>query len=324
MSAGRARRHRRRRLRQRHDHRSRKLDLTLGARFDRENRKANLADVLRRAGDPRRTASRSTPRSRSPTCRRRRRSRITSQPDAMVLLLGHRRLQGGRLQPGVAGRTARSTTRSTPGTTRAASRARGPAAGSPTNLAVFSIDWQDLQLNLPNPQVPGQFYISNVGQARSSGVEFELNGQGRRRRVGLFATFGVTRARFGAGTTSSGQRRVGQRDPEHAGLHGVVRHRPGAPARRPRSGSTAARRSCSTARSSTTTPTSRGRTRTRWPTSAFGARGGRVFAEGWIRNAFDTKYIPVAFQYDPRLAPSGFIGESGRPRTFGITAGVNF
>ena len=42
------------------------------------------------------------------------------------------------------------------------------------SAAVFSIDWDDLQLNVPNPFVPGQFYISNVGGARSSGVEFDL------------------------------------------------------------------------------------------------------------------------------------------------------
>jgi iron complex outermembrane receptor protein len=54
-----------------------------------------------------------------------------------------------------------------------------------------------------------------------------------------------------------------------------------------------------------------------------GARGSRLFVEGWIRNAFDTHYIPVAFAYG-QLAPSGFVGESGRPRTFGVTAGVTF
>ena len=72
-----------------------------------------------------------------------------------------------------------------------------------TNVSVFSIDWQDLQLNLPNPQVPGQFYISNVGKARSSGAEFELNARAKD-GCSVFATFGVTRARFGAGTKSSG------------------------------------------------------------------------------------------------------------------------
>ena len=44
---------------------------------------------------------------------------------------------------------------------------------------------------------------------------------------------------------------------------------------------------------------------------------------GQIRNAFDTKYIAVAFPYGA-LAPSGFIGEMGKPRTFGISAGVGF
>ena len=35
------------------------------------------------------------------------------------------------------------------------------------NAAVFRIDWEDLQLNLPDPAVPGQFYIANVGGATS-------------------------------------------------------------------------------------------------------------------------------------------------------------
>lgn len=51
---------------------------------------------------------------------------------------------------------------------------------------------------------------------------------------------------------------------------------------------------------------------------------GRAFAEGWVRNAFDTRYVPIAFAYNPGLAPSGFIGESGAPRTFGVRAGLSF
>ena len=42
-----------------------------------------------------------------------------------------------------------------------------------------------------------------------------------------------------------------------------------------------------------------------------GLRGKRLFGEAWVRNAFDTRYIPMAFPY-PGLAPSGFVGESGR------------
>jgi iron complex outermembrane receptor protein len=51
-----------------------------------------------------------------------------------------------------------------------------------------------------------------------------------------------------------------------------------------------------------------------------GARRGRFSAEAWIRNAFDTHYIPVALPLP--FAPSGFVGEMGRPRTFGVSAGV--
>ena len=82
------------------------------------------------------------------------------------------------------------------------------------NAAVFSIDWDDLQLNLPNRAVPGQFYIANVGGARSSGVELELNARPQA-SVDLFATLGYTHARFKDGQLYE-RGRVGQRAAEHA------------------------------------------------------------------------------------------------------------
>ena len=54
-----------------------------------------------------------------------------------------------------------------------------------------------------------------------------------------------------------------------------------------------------------------------------GIRGRKFLAEAWVRNAFDTRYIPVAFAY-AGLAPSGFLGESGRPRTYGFSLGFGF
>jgi iron complex outermembrane receptor protein len=54
-----------------------------------------------------------------------------------------------------------------------------------------------------------------------------------------------------------------------------------------------------------------------------GVHGKYLFAEAWVRNAFDTRYIPIAFAYGS-FAPSGFVGENGRPRTFGITGGLTF
>jgi hypothetical protein len=54
-----------------------------------------------------------------------------------------------------------------------------------------------------------------------------------------------------------------------------------------------------------------------------GVRGKQVFIEAWMRNAFNSTYIPLAFSYTT-FAPSGFIGEMGHPRTFGVRGGVTF
>jgi outer membrane receptor protein involved in Fe transport len=43
----------------------------------------------------------------------------------------------------------------------------------------------------------------------------------------------------------------------------------------------------------------------------------------YVRNAFDTRYIPLAFPY-ASFAPSGFMGEMGAPRTAGASVGVHF
>ena len=191
------------------------------------------------------------------------------------------------------------------------------------NASVFSIDWQDLQLNLPNPVVPGQFYIANVGSARSNGFELELNGRPHN-GVTVFATFGYTDAQFGSGTTSSGvdvsNNKIPNTPDYTSSLGASLSHGVG-------------KVTCYGGGEAVfygafkydDPEHARGRTRIRSSADLrAGARAkGGVFVEGWIRNAFDTKYIPVAFAYG-QLAPSGFVGEMGHPRTFGVTAGVSF
>ena len=54
-----------------------------------------------------------------------------------------------------------------------------------------------------------------------------------------------------------------------------------------------------------------------------GVTGRFLMGELLIRNAFDTRYIPLAFPY-PNFAPSGFMGEMGAPRTVSVSAGVRF
>lgn len=186
--------------------------------------------------------------------------------------------------------------------------------------AAFWIDWQDLQLNLPNLQSPGQFYIANVGNASSRGVEFEVNARAHR-NLDLFGSFGYTRARFAEGTSSSGvdvSNNIIPNTPDYTATFGAH-----------------------ASRVLTRAATLYGHgevvfygafkyddanlsEQEAYSLANFraGVQSKYLFAEGWIRNAFDSAYVPVAFAFP--LAPSGFLGESGRPRTFGLTAGVRF
>lgn len=189
------------------------------------------------------------------------------------------------------------------------------------NAAVFHINWEDMQLNLPNLFVPGQFYIANVGGATSSGVELEVNAR-MRPGVDLFGGVGYTKTRFKDNSISSGLPVGGNtipNTPDYTASLGIQ-----------------------LSHSLTSAASLYGRAEATF-SGAFeyddlntarqdayslanfraGVRGRVLFVEGWIRNAFDTKYIPVAFAYGG-LAPSGFIGEMGRPRTFGLSAGVGF
>lgn len=189
------------------------------------------------------------------------------------------------------------------------------------NFAVFTIDWNDLQLNLPNPQVPGQFYISNVGSARSTGFEFELNSRPRE-GVDLFATIGYTHARFGAGSISSGldvsDNKVPNTPVYTTSFGAELSHTISSALR-------AYGRAEAVFYGAFNYDDLNLAEQDAYALANFrgGVRARNLFVEGWVRNALDTKYVPVAFAYG-QLAPSGFVGESGRPRTFGLTAGVSF
>jgi iron complex outermembrane receptor protein len=178
-----------------------------------------------------------------------------------------------------------------------------------------------LQLNVPNPFVPGQFYIANVGSASSRGLEFDLTARPHQ-AVDVFAAIGFTSARFGDGTSASG---VDVSDnaipytPDYTAMFGGQITQ----------AITAAISGYGRAEIvlSGAFDYDEGNTEGQDAYSIVnvcaGARHKRVFAELWLRNAFDTRYIPIAIPY-PGFAPSGFIGENGRPRTFGVSLGTSF
>jgi iron complex outermembrane receptor protein len=189
------------------------------------------------------------------------------------------------------------------------------------SAAAFNIDWSDLQFNVPNPQVPGQFYIANVGEAASRGVELEVAARPHATTL-VFGNFGVTNARFGSGAISSGVDVSDNRVPNTPSYTLAVGTNVEAPV-------TDAVRlfgraeavfygemefdDANTAQQDAYSLVNlRGGFRTRY-----------FFADAWMKNAFDTRYVTLAFPYFG-FAPSGFLAELGRPRTFGVSAGVTF
>ena len=189
------------------------------------------------------------------------------------------------------------------------------------SVAAFRIDWDDMQLNVPNPLVPAQFYIANVGQARSSGIEAELTARPRP-GIDLFTSAGLTRARFRDGSASGGVDVSGKELPNAPGYTAWF----GAQfSRAMGSASSCFARAdvgvtgsyhydeANTVRQDAYALVNvRAGLRSRW-----------FIAEAWLKNALDTRYVPVAFAY-PGLAPSGFLGEPGNPRTYGVSLGIGF
>ena len=188
------------------------------------------------------------------------------------------------------------------------------------NAAVFSIDWDDLQLNIPNPAVPAQFYIANVGGATSRGVEVELGARAAE-GVDVFTAIGYTNAKFGDGSISNGVNVEGNRipnTPEYTASAGLQYSRT--------IGHTMLQ-----ARADAVfygdflynDQNSLGQDAYSLVNLRFGVTGRFFLGELLVRNAFDTRYIPLAFPY-PSFAPSGFMGEMGAPRTVSARAGVRF
>jgi len=188
------------------------------------------------------------------------------------------------------------------------------------NAAYFHIDWDDLQLNVPNPAVPAQFYISNVGGAVSQGVELEL-GARVAPRVDVFGAVGYTHARFSAGSVSGPSNVAGNKipnTPDYTTSAGVQYSYPFGATTLHLRGDAVFYGSFEYNDANTLRQ------------DAYSLVNFRVAAEHrmltgeiLVRNAFDTRYIPLAFAY-PSFAPSGFMGEMGAPRTVVATVGVRF
>lgn len=179
------------------------------------------------------------------------------------------------------------------------------------SLALFDIELQALQLNVPVPNGAGRFYIANAGGARNRGAELEL----RARPVAgveAYASAGALSARFAGGSRNLDRDISGKRLPFAAPLTATLglvlgNERWQVQPEVQRSGDY------------WYTPDNDERL---VPVTLVNLRGalrvGDVELEAWGRNLADRAYVPLAIPY-PGLAPSGFVGETAAPRTFGLT-----
>ncbi len=199
--------------------------------------------------------------------------------------------------------------------------------------ALFYIDWRDLQLNQPVATSPGQFFVANAGGVDSKGVEFEL----KYRPIAtwdLFGGVGYDQAKFLGGSTAYNP----NLPPAGIGANQSVGGNtlPYTPSFTGNMGSQLSWSPCQQAtlyaRAEVTVygdfqyDASNAASQPTYSVADFrvGARGYHWFAEGWVRNAFDTHYVPIAIQYGQLGAPSGYVGETGAPVTFGLRAGLFF
>jgi iron complex outermembrane receptor protein len=189
-----------------------------------------------------------------------------------------------------------------------------------TTLALFYIDWRNLQLNEPVPGSGGtSFFIQNAGAAVSKGVEFETKWRALK-GLDLFGSVGYMDARFLSDSVSLGSSVGGNRLPYAPRFTGNVGSQfSWSPCR---AATLYARAEVSVYGDFEYDPSNVQRQDT-YALADFraGVRGAHWFAEGWVRNAFDANYVPIAI---PFSSASGYVGESGAPVTFGARVGIQF
>jgi iron complex outermembrane recepter protein len=188
------------------------------------------------------------------------------------------------------------------------------------NADFFYIDWKNMQLNVPIPDTQSEFFIDNVGRAHSTGVETEARVK-LLKGLDIFAGFGFTDARFDEYIQTNGISAKGNRLPQapettwNAGAqytldigHGLRTYVRGelvglGPM----------------AYDSTNVLEQGAYIITNFRVGV-GADHWRL--EGFINNAFNTHYFPVAFPFPG--TQSGYVGQEGDPMTLGVTLGFRF
>lgn len=197
------------------------------------------------------------------------------------------------------------------------------------SLALFYTDYRNLQLNTPNPISPATYDVVNAGNAASKGIEIALN---YRPVTGwdIFGSVAWQDVRFLSGSQDNNGNVLG------GALTNIGGNRvPFAPDYTVAFGTQftvemgggwnayARAEIQNIGYFNYDSVNSAGQDAYTLANFRLGVRNQTWFVEAFVNNAFDTEYVPMAIPY-PGIAPSGYVGESGTPLTFGVRTGVKF
>ena len=180
------------------------------------------------------------------------------------------------------------------------------------HLALFYIDWQDMQLTVFDPVAGG--IVDNAGESHSQGVELELDARVTE-RLTLFTAFGAVDATFEEYSPAPGSDLAGNSLPFAPETTWSLAAQYG--------GGLGERSSWFVRGEYVMIGEffydAANQASERYDLASFraGLERGPLRLEAWVKNAFDEVYVPVAF---PDPAGTGdFIGENGAPLTWGVT-----
>ncbi len=198
------------------------------------------------------------------------------------------------------------------------------------NADVFYLQWSHLQLETPILTAPGEFYYANAGKAYSHGAEVEF-GYHPTDWLELFGGLGLTQANFGAGSASNGASVAGHDLPFapdftfNAGAQYTLRlqHDMRAYVRGEVFGVGRYFYDASDAVAQDNYYLADFRVGVAGVADVGPFHGAGWRVEGWIKNAFNQKFFPIAFPFGGPANASGYVGESGEPQTLGVTVGLD-
>lgn len=190
-------------------------------------------------------------------------------------------------------------------------------------LAAFYTDWRNLQLNTPNAASLATFDVINAGNAVSKGLELSANYQATSSWT-VFGSAGLQTARFLSGSMDSGANIGGSKVPYTPNYTAAVGSQYNWELSQ---GWTLYARGDVQFLGGFVYDSSNAAGQNAYTLANFrvGIRRQSWYSEFFLNNAFNTRYVPIAIPYpNPASAPSGYLGESGAPMTFGVRAGIKF